>query len=173
MLIFVSSSPTSLREERRSCNRSYCRPCSRSWRAFLRAKPMPTQLCPRPGSAPFPKTKPEDPNSEVSPSSTTYIKRWEGTEHQPRHFLAETYVLHKRNPHLIQHHLPAAAEIRCSPSSVTFGSLARLLFVNSNIVINTIDWLWELNGKDTVFWIWNIIHYTLVTEAFPVHLNIV
>lgn len=87
------------------------------------------------------------------------ISKWpskEGIKHQPHHFLAETFVLHNRNPHLIQHHLPAAAETRCSPSSVTFGSLARLLFVNSNIVINTIDWLWELNGKDTVFWIWNI-----------------
>ena len=43
---------------------------------------------------------------------------------------------------------------------VTCESLACLLFVNSNIVPNTIDWLWELNGKDTVFWSWsiNLVH---------------
>lgn len=122
------------------------------------SKPHTTLLCPNPGSAAL-----SNPKRTLTvkchhfPSCITgrKISLWDHLLSSISHIISMLkHNLHTRKRCLIQPPLPAAAAARGSPSSVRFESLACLLFPNSSIVINTIDWWQELNRR--VFWSWNI-----------------
>lgn len=126
------------------CNCSHCCAYSCSWRTLLRAKPVPI------------KTKSHQ--LWRIPQFYCLYQQKHSKAVQQRPFQAPDTPSPCRGRRLAQQEptLHSASSNSCSPSSVTSESLACLLFTNSNVVINTIDWLWELNRKDWVFWSWNI-----------------